>query len=447
MRQKCEGWREEVEKLFSLEEEAKRLREENVELGQQLAQMVELGEKEKLAEENESGQHAFMEQLSALREVRVKNEEELLKLREERASILNENAALREGNDVQNYIALKKKFQEVSGDVRLFRELNHELNLKLQIATDGAKLRPIQEKMDRYKKERDTARTELETLREEVAHLKKVCHVASEELTSAMEENDTLRDRLLKKKTYSEERYKSREKAKESEDRVRDQHHQQRLHHHHRHQHHHHTSAAANPAELQHHDDSDDELGRSDHIHVEGSTSPVREYRHASPDQFSLTSEVRHKDATSPTPSLEDSLSPSPLPGATPITAPVTSSSSRGKSRSSEAGHGISSRTDSFTKPGTQGGLVEVKTKDGVVVKTVQKPPAPLNPKFKPRVVVKRSEGYEAGILMYTGRLNDKEVAGVYSEIRQKSKNYFTILVCLITVPPSNSSMNWLILT
>ena len=55
-----------------------------------------------------------------------------------------------------------------------------------------------------------------------------------------------------------------------------------------------------------------------------------------------------------------------------------------------------------------------VKTKRGVVQMLIQKPAAPLNYGYKPRVIVKRKDdNYEIGRLMYTGNLSGEEMAGV----------------------------------
>ena len=104
MRRKCDGWREEVNRLTPYEEEVKKLREENEELGQQVTMMVEEGErKEALAAEGGGGGSGIMDydvmmkRMDELQDTRVTMEGELCQIREERAAILQENAALREG--------------------------------------------------------------------------------------------------------------------------------------------------------------------------------------------------------------------------------------------------------------------------------------------------------------------------------------------------------------
>ena len=71
----------------------------------------------------------------------------------------------------------------------------------------------------------------------------------------------------------------------------------------------------------------------------------------------------------------------------------------------------------------SSGGYTNVRTKDGQVATYLQKPPMPLNPKEKPRVIIKRSDGdFETGTLMYIGMINQKEMAGIQLDIRMPSK-------------------------
>ena len=52
----------------------------------------------------------------------------------------------------------------------------------------------------------------------------------------------------------------------------------------------------------------------------------------------------------------------------------------------------------------------------------IQKPPAPLNAKDRPTVIVKKGNEYEAGTLMYIGIFSGKEIAGLQMSVRQPSK-------------------------
>ena len=176
MRQKCDGWKEEVDRLTPYEEEVKKLRKENEELAQQVTMMVEEGErKEALAAEGGGGgsgvmdYDVMMKRMDELQDTRVTMEGELCQIREERAAILQENAALREGSLPQNYTNLKTKYE---GILNVLREtevaLNEEKSVKLELhrklvsATDPQKLKSISERMVRYKNERDIAKSELE---------------------------------------------------------------------------------------------------------------------------------------------------------------------------------------------------------------------------------------------------------------------------------------------
>ena len=89
MRQKCDGWREEVDRLTPYEEEVKKLRKENEELAQQVTMMVEEGErKEALAAEGGGGgsgvmdYDVMMKRMDELQDTRVTMEGELCQLRE-----------------------------------------------------------------------------------------------------------------------------------------------------------------------------------------------------------------------------------------------------------------------------------------------------------------------------------------------------------------------------
>ena len=118
----------------------------------------------------------LMKRMDELQFTRVTMEGELCQLREERAAILQENAALREGSLPQNYTNLKTKYEGILNVLRetevalneekkLTSELqsvNLELHQKLVLATDPEKLKSISERMVRYKNERDIAKSELE---------------------------------------------------------------------------------------------------------------------------------------------------------------------------------------------------------------------------------------------------------------------------------------------
>jgi len=432
MRQKCDGWKDEVERLLPLEEEAEQLRKDNVELSQQLAQMVEEGERSKLQDQEGAGDGAgggagnddLLDQLTALQERRVQHEEEISRLREERSTILTQNASLMEGSQPQNYASLQKRYKNLKEQLKLFEEANKELNEKLQIATDDSKLRPIQDKMDRYKKERDLARTEQEALQHEKTLLNAEFQKATEKLSSIEEDKSKVQERLIKSETrmrsYREERNIARDRVKELEEALQMEQQQQQKFQHHQQYHHHHAHLATaasfkNATELQ---DTED-IDNPDELDQEHGQSFRRGYQRSSPDQSSLQSEVRRNEM-SPTPS-EDSLSPSLAGSLAPVS--VVGASLKGKTRSSHSGHGSSRIDSTLGGSGEQGGFVEVKTKEGVVTAMIQKPSVPLNPKFKPHVVIRRSDGYVTGTLMYTGKLNDKDtVAGVYCDVRHTSE-------------------------
>lgn len=438
MKQKYEGWKDEVQRLLPLEREVEQLRLENLELSQQLTLMVEEGErKEATMKEGDSGKKnvmdydSMMERLTFLQEMRVTNEEELSRLREERASILQENASLREGSQPQLYTNLKKSYEETSARLqtatKLYKEqkkvkeqleaANLELHQKLLEATDQNMLRSIQERLDRYKKERDTARADCEELDSKLAIVSTDLQSAREqvdehekEVTRLKAESSKLDTRL---RSYREERNVARDRLKELEHRKQQQPH---------HQLHHHSDTSSSQdlvATAWHEGGRDVRDGRD----IEPSQSPSRELQYGSPvlsytpDQYSTLSESHHnqpyhKDTESPTPS-DDPVSPSPLAAA----------NLRSKSRSSEHYTQPSKpKSESSSSAVSSHNTVEVRTKEGMVMMDIKRASAKLTPKYKPQVVVKRSEGYETGTLMYVGRVNEKEIAGVYTEIRLHSE-------------------------
>ena len=66
---------------------------------------------------------------------------------------------------------------------------------------------------------------------------------------------------------------------------------------------------------------------------------------------------------------------------------------------------------------------VEVRTMEGVEHVNIQKSQAPLSAEDKPDVIVKTGDNeYEAGILLYIGTFDGKEVAGVQMSTRQLSE-------------------------
>ena len=197
MQQKCDAWKEEVEKLSPLRREVAQPRQENDRLQQELAQASEdsaelarqlqemssasgkIGELECKAADYDQ----LMERVTELQQVRVQLENELSPLRAERANILSENAALREGSQPDKYLQLKNNYTKLSDQCvqmqktlteesaqnemlrtklaeetainKRMEEANRELQQQLEASTDEKGLQAIRDRMERYKQERE----------------------------------------------------------------------------------------------------------------------------------------------------------------------------------------------------------------------------------------------------------------------------------------------------
>ena len=126
LRQKCDAWREEAEKLAplrgevgrlhthasALQEEIKFLKADNEQLGKQLQSVTE--ERDRIQTETyrkaPPDYDNLRDRLTELQQVCVQLESELIPLREERTVVLMENARLREGAQLRE---LEKELSEV----------------------------------------------------------------------------------------------------------------------------------------------------------------------------------------------------------------------------------------------------------------------------------------------------------------------------------------------
>lgn len=431
MMEKCKGWKEEVEKLLPLEEEVKKVRKENEELAEQVTLLVEAGEHKEPptaagggggGSMNMMDYDAIIKRMTELQDTRVVMEEELHQLREERSAILQENASLREGSHPQKYANLKVKhesvvrcLQETESEFTMEKTLNSalevtikelelanmELQQKLSKATDPDLLKTVQERMVRYKKERDTAKTEFEDVKAQlvVATVEAVSsrdalanHVSKEtdrlqyQLELKDKEITELRERAQRyesrSRTYREERNSCREMVKQLKYQLQ---HIQEV-----------QGLPVTP-----------KLEGAESTEEEVSYSPLHEYQYDSPT-LDFPSAAEHHTTEQPAYQHQHRDSDTPTDGAT---------SPHYRYRSEPYTQPKAPKPDSCLYT-----TVKVMTKEGGVEMDIQKPSVQLNPKQKPSVVVKRESGYEAGALMYVGRHNGKEVAGVWMELQIHSK-------------------------
>lgn len=432
MREKYEGWKEEVERLMPLEEEVKRLGKENEELAQQVTLMVEEGEQQREAQgaRNEGrimDYDTMMKRLTELQDTRVTMEEELCQLREERASILKENADLHEGSQPQNYTNLKQKYERIVSVLRAtelavseekqanseLQSVNLELHQRLVSATDPEKLKSIQERMVRYKNERDTAKSELEDVQARLITVEIDAKSAQDAFlsnpTSKEEELQLhleIKDTEIEKLTLSAQTYQSRMLAyRDERNRYRDYtkslKQQLRL-----------LQESLNPPITPKLEGA--EVGEDVEMETEVSSSPSHDPHNQygsptldyAPEQYATESSHHHH--------REDC--------STPSDGPVSPTTSKNWSKAS---------VEVYTPAKPKGNscmyrTVQVRTKGGRVVEMdIQKPSTQLNPRQKPQVVVKRDSGYETGTLMYVGNIGGKDTAGVVLDLRNMQSKYY----------------------
>jgi hypothetical protein len=435
MKQKCEGWREEVERLMPFEEEVKKLQRENKELGQQVTLLVEEGERKETLVASEGGQggsnfmdyDTMMKRMTELQDTRITLEGELCQLREERAGILQENASLREGSQPQNYTNLKTRYESVvdvlhKTEVALSEEkktnselqsVNLELHQRLVTATDPEKLKSIQERMVRYKKERDVAKSEYEEAQsrlitaeisardallgsKEMEEMQLHLDLKETQIEKLTVDYETLHSRVI---GYREERNRYREQARLLKRQLKE------------------TLNPVTP-KLEGVDAEDD-------AEIEVSASPSHNYGSPTldymPEQYTSTEPSHYQHLR-----REDCNTPSD--GAS---SPTTSITKHQAKMSMDAYSHVQAKPRGESVLTSRTALVKVKSGKYVEM-DLQKPLAQLNPKQKPQVVVKRESGYETGTLMYVGRIGGKELAGVALDSRILSKYVeTTLLSCL----------------
>ena len=237
MREKYQAYREETERLVTETEELKmRLSECQVErdtavsrhqellIHQQQQQSLLVQSSEEKEREIASRKHSeysqLQERFSELQQVRMKMEKELATLRSERSDILQQNATLTEASNIEKYTKLKKEHAQLSSQrkqlqalleeekekAHILQDKNLELQQQLQEATNPEKLAAIQQKMGRYRQERDQARDQTQALQSELEALKQ--QAGGEELERAMQDVASLKNKLSRM-TAKKDKYKN----------------------------------------------------------------------------------------------------------------------------------------------------------------------------------------------------------------------------------------------
>ena len=462
LRQKCDAWREEVEKLAplsdevgrlhahasELEEQIKFLKADNEGLGKQLQSVVEESERNRTETYRKAppDYDNLRDRLTELQQVRVQLESELLPLREERATILTENARLREGAQPERYaklkedhVVLKDHYRQIQIALDKEKAVVLQLQQQLSEATSSGsdQLQTIRERMERYRQEREAAKVQTEELQLQLQLRELEIKRTTEDLqhvSEASESNiDQLHDQLSE---YKQEVDALTGRAQDYEFRMR-RYRDER------------NKAQATNLTLQENVSMLNQTVKSlnDKLQIKNKVIPslnsmetgvldspdYRSQAQYTQSRESSMSPSHYNETTSPT--HEQQYSPHKYASGDDqfredVVSPAgrSTSNQRGDKRKFSA-HGQSS-TSSFGresgKPKSQrhssGQLAEVRMKEGTVKVYIQRPPVPLNAKDKPHVIVKRSEGvFETGTLMYIGAINQKEMAGVQLDIRMPS--------------------------
>ena len=441
MKQKLSAWQEEVEKLAPLQGQVDTLQGElaqiqdiNGQLHQQMQQLE--GDIEKSQYElakKASDYNTLNERFAELQQTRVNLENELLPLREERASILRENAHLLEGSDPKKYANLKKEHEalqahcleltqeldEKSSLLSAHQESNAEMQQQLDKATDPERLQSIRSRMERYKQERDAAKSRIEEVEKQLAIYQSEQETLTQQLQEATLQSET---RLIELQLQMTQQEKNLGKNTDYEIRMR------------------------RYREERNEAMSDNRALRNQLITLEGTISDLlAQTGHQDTSGYlqTLTGDFESMDVGA---GIEQSLEHDPGHQDFPPASPLEDYQPHLYSADEDHGESDHHQTPLEQEPqyqyGAVGGdgedgqssesrgslerpkakTVEVRVKEGVVHMNIQKPQAPLNTKNKPTVIVKRGNEYEAGTLMYTGTLGGKEVAGVQMSIRQPSE-------------------------
>jgi len=456
LKQKCDAWREEAEKLAplrdeigrlhthasALEEEINFLKANNEGLEKLLQSVTEESERNRTETYRKAppDYDNLGDRLIELQQVRVQLESEVIPLREERAAILLENACLKEGSQPERYAKLKEDYDVLEGHCRQVQTaLKEEKTLVLQLqqqlseatSSGSDKLQTIRERMERYRQEREDAKGQVEELQWQLQR-------ANEELQGASETSDSNFKQLQNQLSqYDQEVSALKANAQANESRM------------HRYREERNQAQLANLTlqgqitmlgqtvqslkdELQSKSlnsmensvlDSTDYPSHTQHTQSRGSSmSPSHHCETASPTHEQQCSPDKY---TSDDHFREDVGSP---------TGRSNSPQKSGNRKFQGRGQSVSSSTSSLASTGRESGkpksqrhsskysAAEIRTKEGIVTMYIQKPVVPLNVKDRPHVIIKRSDGsFETGMLKYIGMINQKEMAGIHLDIRMPS--------------------------
>ena len=461
MQQKCDAWREEVEKLTPLrddvahlhqenarlQQEVVRVSEDNAGLGRQLQEMSsarrQVGEFERKAAEYDQ----LMDRVTELQHVRVELENELGPLRGEHAATLAENAALREGSQPEKYMQLKTNYSELSERCvklqktlseetaisRKLEEANSVFQKQLQEATDEKGLQAIRDRMERYKQEREQLRMSVAQMQTQVLSHRKETQANQETISQLQQSLDEMAEcgdqgqagvwqqqiEVLSQRVEKYDKRALRYREERNTANILNASLQQQI-----------ETLQSTVQQLQSSRVySSYESGQFDSVDTSSVTAMRKlQLQHNDPPQHRELSaspvEPYSPDAYSDTRSTHSTRS-----GMEPRkSAKRTSTGSTSSPHTGGVGKQLRSSSSSLGSTGIM--AAHVTMRDGVAREVmIQKPLYKLNPKQipKPEVIVKRKGGmYETGVLAYIGPLDGKEMAGVMLDLPSKLTSIIT---------------------
>ena len=408
LREATELLKDEIEHLreqtAQQEDEIRRVTADNQDLTSQFQTLLDSSEKADPEIARKANDYdTLLARYHDLQQTRISLENELQPLREERAIMLHENALMREGSNPESYRKLKLEYdtlkarcEEVESVLAVNEDTNREMQTKLNDAYNPDMLVSIQSRMNRYKLERDQARTHIEALEQQLAVSEVGRQEAIENLREATEQSERIINefqqnvaRLEEEQSrtddkiyrYREERNQSKKRCKDIEKQLAD------------------WKGLILKSPLfpsSDHDDQCDTASYSSPYPPSDQTgSPTSDYH---PQAYTDDHHFRPEDPQ--TSQLETDLA----------------------SLNMEPSKAHRKRT---TSKQYKVEMADVKTSEGTKVMSIGRPRGALNAKNKPRVVIKRGEEFEQGTLMFVGEVCGKELAGIQMDCRVSSKFLF----------------------
>ena len=397
------------EQTAQQEEEIRRLTADNQDLTSQFQTLLDSSEKadpEIVRKANEYD--TLLARYHDLQQTRISLENEVQPLREERASMLRENALMREGSNPESYRklrleydTLKARCEEVESVLAMNEDTNREMQTKLNDATNPDVLVSIQGRLSRYKVERDQARKQIEALEQQLAVSEAGRQEAIENLQGSTEQYERVISESQQNVTrlegecsqiyrYREERNQSRKRCKDLEKKVTQW--RELV-----------LKSSSHLASSDHDDQSDTASYSSPYPPSDQTGSPTSDYH---PQAYTDDYHFRPEDPQ--TSQLETELGSLNME---PSKAHRKHTTSGGRAKQYK-------ESSSFE-------MVDVKTSEGTKVMSIGRPRGALNAKNKPKVVIKKGEEFEQGTLMFVGDVNGKELAGIQMDCRVSSKFLF----------------------